>query len=265
MIFISFDLNSFSSCINYFESDSKYYKSATELSKTGNGKSCVNNDDIFMISLEEVQNEFLSNRIRISREQCSDCKKNKCKNHFDHCVVDAFYIDLSSNEMYLIEFKYVDIFDKYDISDRGIRKVNEIFSEIKDSLDDYQLAKVEEIVSHAKDAYADDHSCSIKLKAYESLYSIIPHTYKEYCLEKNIDVDIDGFKEFLLKLQIHYILAYKFDDPNGNKARNRIRIIRNLVCKDDPRNVKRIRDFSFNSVCAVKGTSGFNNLFGEIM
>jgi hypothetical protein len=269
VIFISPELNNFKNCIDFFKSDKSntYLKSATELSDTGNGNSCVKNDDVYMLSVENIQKFFLLNRIFKSREICSDeCKKKRCKNNFEHFVVDAFYANFNHKikMFFLIEFKYIDLYDKYEISDSGIRKMDEFLSEIKDSLDDRKFDKLDNIFSKAKDAYVKEHSYRIKLKAYETVYSIMPHMYREYCLKENIKVNMTKFKKFLNENEIHYILVYDFNNPHKNEVRNRLKKIKQLPCKNDAKNIKSIRDFTFDTVQVIRGTKGFNNLVKDI-
>lgn len=266
MIFINSELNNFKNCIDFFKADKNntYLKSATELSDTGNGNFCVQNDEVYMLSVENIQKFFLLNRIFDSREICIECMRKKCKNQFEHFVVDALYANFEYDikMFYLIEFKNIDLFNKYEISDPGIRNMDKFLNKIEGSLGNAEFNELKTIFDNAKDTYVDEHSSRIKLKAYETVYSIMPHMYKEYCLKEDIEFNMLEFKRFLNENEIHYILVHNFDDSNKNELRDRL--IKQLKCKKDAKNIKKIRDFNFDTIQIINGTKGFNELVKDI-
>jgi len=96
VIFISFTLDNFRDCINFFESNDFYFKTITDLSATEDGNYCIKNNEVRMISLDNIKNYFTSKRIPKSRVHCSICKKTgKCRANFDHNSVDALYVNFS--------------------------------------------------------------------------------------------------------------------------------------------------------------------------
>jgi hypothetical protein len=89
--------------------------------------------------------------------------------------------------------------------------------------------------------------------------------YGEYCLENNIECDINLFKRFLLENKIHFILVYSFEKPkNHNELRNRSEIIKKLNCKEDIKTIQRIRDFTFDSVDIIQGKDSFDRFYNGI-
>jgi hypothetical protein len=157
VIFISFTLNNFKSCITSFESNDFYFKTITDLSSTEDGNYCIKNNEIRMISLDDIKNYFTSKRIPKSRVHCSVCKKTgKCRANFDHNSVDALYVNFSGDvkHIYLFEFKKIDIYDKYEISGHELREMDEFLNKIKFSISADDFNKLNKIFNKSKEVYA---------------------------------------------------------------------------------------------------------------
>jgi len=143
--------------------------------------------------------------------------------------------------------------------------MDDFLDKVKHSISSDDFNKLNRIFDKSKDAYVQKHSNILKLKAYESIHSIIPHMYVEYCLEKNIEWDVHLFKRFLIENKIHFILVYNFEKPkNHNELRNRSEIIKKLNCKEDIKNIQRIRDFSFDTVDIIQGKDSFDKFYNRI-
>jgi len=256
--------NHFKDCFFSFD---KYYKTVTIVSttKSKNPKPCIINDDICLISLEDVKKDLL-NEIPLYRDRCQKCEKagKKCKATFSYSVVDALFIteddDLIS--LNLIEFKRLNIHEKYEVSGDEIRKLDELINDLPDELKNHV-----EILEHAKDAFVKKHNAQLKLKCYESLYSIIPHYYIQYCKEKEKKHDVHGFQLFLKDCEINFALVYEFEevDEINNKSGRRPKEHRYQHCKNDAKSLQRIRDFNFNNVCIIRGSNGFSSFYKKMI
>ncbi|MDR2624364.1 MAG: hypothetical protein LBC39_07385 [Methanobrevibacter sp.] len=193
--------------MDYFQSIDTFYKTVSEISVSNENEqpsetnSCIYNNDIYMICLDDVVINCTKDGIKKSRIKCENCRiKGECIANFQHSSVDSIHIKFNKGNchFYLFEFKKYNIKDP--ISSYELKKLEKIKNTLNESLYEKLRKKLRR---------AD--TCSLKLKAYESVYSIIPQMYIEYCLKKNIPFDfkedIENLKSFLFNCKFFYSTA----------------------------------------------------------
>ncbi|MDR3223948.1 MAG: hypothetical protein LBT66_09500 [Methanobrevibacter sp.] len=268
-IIISFELDSFKECISNFESDRTFYKTISEISVSDANKfpstsnSCVFNNDILMISLDDVVKQCTSKKIPCLRKKCSKCsnKYNKCKADFQHKSVDALYVKFYKKDchFFLFEFKNYNCADPAKIS----------FHEI-DKLSNYEDQMEKEDYNKIVKKLRNGEKISLKLKVYESIYSIIPNMYIiEYYKKNGKKYDnINELKSFLFNCKFSFYLVYnnyKRSDNYPNKSNTRKYQHESKDCKQDIFNIQRIKDFNLEYLDIITGSNEFESLYNELI
>jgi hypothetical protein len=244
----------------------------TEISSTGENSPISNDNSI--ICLDDVVKCCTSKKIPESREKCIDClKTGRCRGTFEHTSTDGLYIDEKNNRIYLIEFKNIEVYDENEISGKEIRDMDKYLDNIKRKITEGKITEgkiteneydcLSKIFNKAKKEYKSKHAHNLKLKAYESIYSILPQMYVEYCIKKDIEYDIKEYKKFLIDNEIHYIIIYKFPEEDNE---NKTRFDKQIAIKCNKKNIQRIRDFTFNTVRELTAQSSeefFDIIFGQ--
>jgi len=264
---MSNELDYFKDYVESTKQNKEYYKTVSAISVSDEKRSpstknsCIYNNYIYLLSIDDIVSKCTSKRIPSSRKKCEGCPKRKCKLTFHHTSTDALYVNFHDDycHFFLLEFKKYNIKDKEEISGDEIRKLLEFQEFIKGTefFDDYMTIS-EKAIKKLRDKEKD----KIKLKAYETVNSIIPHMFIEYCIKLEKDYDISELKSFLLNCRFSFYLVYNYfgfeeeDHPN-NKTRNRKHVNKSRKCTKDIFNIQRIRDFNFNDVDIIAGPKDF--------
>lgn len=256
--------------------DNTFYKTVSEISVSNNDEppskknSCIYNDDIEMISLDDVVMECTKNNIPHSR--ICECVNDSefCKASFHHASVDGLYIKFYENKchFFLFEFKKYDVRKSNQISGYEIRRLENLSSDIDNfsELNSEKRKKYKKLFNKIKSKLSNKEKDLLKLKAYESVYSVIPQMYIEYCLKNNIDYDIAELKTFLFECNFSFYLVYNYfgREETENKSGFRKDLVNSRNCSKDVYNIQRIRDYNFKDVDIISGSSDFEKTINLI-
>ena len=217
----SFGITEFKEFLLYFNKN--FSKTITELSVSGGGE-CFIEDDFEMLAFDDIK-DFLKAEIVIHRKRCDDhCPRyDNVKDIFSgcncseliHASADALHVVFPENQenvsFYFIEFKCKDLTLENTAGGSENEELDELLRYINTSWDVEDLDKLGSFGELIKDSKACFHkvfSHNIKLKAFESFYSILPHMYEEYCRKNNKPENMVEFKEFLFFSKVEYIVVY---------------------------------------------------------
>lgn len=234
--------------------------------------SCIYNNHIYMISLDDVVSDCTKDKIPYSRRKCDDCFNiQRCKSNFHHSSVDGLFTRFNGDyfHFFLFEFKKYNIRDSEEISGYEIRELNKFYNDIKEYLEQTCPEKDEhykKIIKKAKKKLRNKEKDLLKLKSYETIYSIIPHMYIEYCRKNKKPYDTESIKSFLLNCKFSLYLVYNYRDLNQYPNKSGIRKYQHNSrdCVKDVFNLQRIRDFNFHDVDIIAGPIDFESTYNDI-
>ena len=225
-----------------------------------------------MISLDDIVSYCTKNKIPFSRRNCDDCVNiQMCKSKFHHSSVDGLFTRFNKDycHFFLFEFKKYNVHDSEEISGYEIRELNNFYHYIKEYLKQRCPKKKEhykKVLKKTKKKLRNKEKDLLKLKSYETIYSVIPHMFIEYCIKKDIPYDIESIRSFLFNCKFSLYLVYNYRDlnPYPNKSGIRMHQHRSRNCEKDVFNLQRIRDFNFHDVDIIAGPIDFESTYNDI-
>ncbi|MCZ3367062.1 MULTISPECIES: hypothetical protein [Methanobacterium] len=272
---ITLTLTEFKNFIDSLENKKEFYKSVTEISEIIPGMPFVVNS-VEMLSLDDIV-LYLKEEIPKKKEKCHDCLKSGCNLNFQYSSADALYV-LSPNgtiELYFIEFKKMDIMNDKIIPDiemgldkliENLKKIDEdtiLINKIGEHLGhEIDIDNTKKLLKKSKKAARKSKKNLLYLKALESLYCIIPWSYKLYCQNKGIIPDVTKFKSFLAGCKKEYIIIQESCQKNPAHNRHKQYAIK-FSCKENPSGLQRLSPYPFNKVKIRNGTE-FTSFINEI-
>lgn len=187
--------------LDNYENDDNFLDTITEISKCGPNDDYIINDSK-LLSMDKICDH-------VHNELCG-ARRNKPK----HSSVDAIKYVISNDifKTFFIEFKRVDL-DKESAKKILEKLIEEIINDNSNSVYKSFLGDLNFI----KNSVGKEISLDLKLKPFESLYSIIPHLYDIYVRDNDFE-DTELMKYFLNDCKHTYIVVSNVYSKSSNKS-----------------------------------------------
>lgn len=285
---INFDKMEFKEFIHWFQIS--YCDSITEISKPNKKADPFVEDDFNLIGLDDIA-EKLSTKLVNNRDKCNkDCFRYlldedkfrgcNCKQLL-YSSTDGLYVHFSEDSnflsFYFIEFKKKDLTEKnigpgsekrlIDFLKKDIEmiinnkdRINSV-DELKNILNFFKSTAEGrpfhldylKVLTDSSTCFSTKLSQDLKLKGYESLISLMPHMYIEFCKStgKNFSKeDLISFNNFILNCEKNYILVHLQNKKNKSNRYPEHKSKRDKVvgCSNNLFQLQRLRDFPYNQI-----------------